>query len=851
MRAGLLPALAAGVLPGSENWTQVVIRPGEHPLRELSDAVAGLGGTRRAVLAIDQFEETFTACRDEHERAAFIAELAKIARVGDGGGVVVIAVRADYYGRCAVYPQLSNLLAPNHVLVGPLRRDELRRAVECPAQRVGLRVEPVLVDALVTDVEHEPGGLPMLSTALLELWQHRDERRLHYAAYEHTGGVRGAVARLAENAFTQLDDARQTVARSVLMSLVGLGAEGAVERRRVPLAEFASEQGQDVAGVLALFTDRRLLTVGAGTVEVAHESLLREWPRLGGWIEEDREGLRTQWSLTSAAQEWRRLDRDEGALYRGTRLSETVAWRDARAPPLNELEREFLAASEARAARERATHRRRLRLTVSALATLAAAVVAIVVTVLFADRERDLAASRDLATKSLTLIATDPGLALAIALEALRRSDTEQAQNALRQATLAHRAKSVITAHQGRAFGVAPSPDGRLIATAGGDRTVRIWSVGSGRRIGEIRGYRDEVRAVSFSRDGRRIASVAHDGEIAVAAADGGPREVIARLGGDDYATSIDLDADGKTLAIGTYLGRVALVRLSDGSVRDLSRGRGTSIFAVAFDGDGSRVVSAGADGFARIWDGAAGRSLELAHPGKDPVVLAASFSPDGARVATTDDSGVVRFWDASSGRALMRIQVSDQPLASVRFSDDGRRIVTADTAGVVQLSAVRGGAVLAELKGHEGPARADFVPGGGALVSAGEEDGTLRTWIPPATTLPTGPGVVPLFSRDGGLVVSGDVKGPIHVWSPATGKEHEFLGHKNASIPQFSPNGRQIVSASWDGRVLLWDIKSGLSNAVPTLKVVGAASGHAGVVKMGEDAGAALVDAASLLGAL
>ncbi|MEA2274253.1 MAG: hypothetical protein QOI98_2961, partial [Solirubrobacteraceae bacterium] len=553
LRAGLLPALANGVLPGSDGWTQVVIRPGEHPLGELNRAAAGLGGDARWVLAIDQFEETFTACRDEHERAAFIAGLTRMARGGDGRGIVLLAARADHYGRCAAYPELSSLLAPNHVLVGPMRRDELRRAVECPAQRVGLRVEHELADALVADIEDEPGGLPLLSAALLELWQHRDGRRLRYLAYEHTGGVRGAVARLAEDAFTQLDEARQSVARGVLMRLIGLGADGAVERRRVALEEFPTEQSEEVAAVLALFTDRRLLTVSAATVEIAHEALLREWPRLGGWIERDRESMRLQQNLVSAAQEWRRLGRDEEALYRGSRLSEALTWRDANATSaVSQLECEFLAASAASGARAQATRLRRIRLTGAATATLAAAVVAIIVTVLFAGRERAIAESRDLATKSSTLIATDPGLALSIALEAVRRRHTSQAQNAVRQATLEHRATKVIAAHTGLVFGIASSADGRLAATAGGDRTVRIWSVGSGRRAGDIHGYHAEVRAVSFSPDSRRIASAAHDGEIAVAPADGGPRDIVAHLKGD-YATSIDFGADGKTLAIGTY----------------------------------------------------------------------------------------------------------------------------------------------------------------------------------------------------------------------------------------------------------------------------------------------------------
>ena len=818
LQAGLLPAIAGGVLPGSEGWTQAVIRPGEHPLRELSGALADLGDDRVSVLAVDQFEETFTTCRDEQQRAAFIARLAQRARVGDERGIVVLAVRADYYGRCAAYPELASLLAANHVLVGAMQRDELRRAVECPALRVGLRVEAELADALVADVEHEPGALPLLSTALLELWQRRDGRRLRHAAYEHTGGVRGAVARLAEESFRELDHAQQTIARSVLMRLVGLGEQSAVERRRVPLDEFATEQSENVARVFALFTDRRLLTVSAGTVEVAHEALLREWPRLGAWIEKDRDSLRIQRSLTSAAKEWRRLDRDEESLLRGTRLTEAVEWRDAHTPSLNELEREFLAASEVSRAHERAKRRRRIRLTSAALATLAAAVVAIVVAVLFAGRERDIAASRDLATKSSTLIATDPGLALAIALEALRRSDTEQAEHAVRQATLAHRATKVIAAHKGLAFGVAPSPDGRLAATAGGDRTVRIWSVASGDRVAGIGGYRAEVRAVSFSSDGKRIASAAHDGEIAVAPAAGGPRHIVTRLKPDDFADSIDFSADGRTLAIGTYGGCVALVRLSDGAVRNLNSCPAAPIYAVDFDTDGRRVVSAGADGFTRIWNIAGGHPVELAQGGKELGVLAASFSPDDARVATTNLSGRVRLWDARSGRALTRIQVSDQPLTSVRFSDDGRRIVTGAYDGVIYLVALRVGAVLAELKGHQGPVRADFVPGSSTVVSAGEEDGTLRTWVPPATRVATRPGTAPLVSPDNRLVVSGDLEGPIHLWNPTTGKDREFASHKDVSHPQFSPDGTQIVSASDDQTVRLWDVKTGRSRAVPTL---------------------------------
>jgi hypothetical protein len=181
MRAGLLAALADGVLPGSERWPRALIRPGAHPLAALEHATAELPAGERSIVAVDQFEEAFTACRDSAERAAFVDALVACARDPHRRTLVLVTVRADFYGHCARFSELSRLLGANQVLVGPMRRHELRRAIELPARRAGLRVEPELVDALLADVESEPGALPLLATALLELWQQRDDRRLTWA----------------------------------------------------------------------------------------------------------------------------------------------------------------------------------------------------------------------------------------------------------------------------------------------------------------------------------------------------------------------------------------------------------------------------------------------------------------------------------------------------------------------------------------------------------------------------------------------------------------------------------------------------------------------------------------------
>ena len=810
VRAGLLPALAGGVLPGSEQWARVLIRPGEHPLDELNEAVDGIEGDPKVVLVVDQFEETFTACRDEEERAAFVSELVRVARDQHGRGLVVLAIRADHYGNCAAYPALVGLLAENHVLVGPMSRDELRRAVELPAQRAGLEVEPELVTALLDDVEEAPGALPLLSAALLDIWQRRDGRVLRHTAYLETGGVQRAVARLAEDAYAQLDPDQQVLARSLLVRLAREGPDGAVERRRVPLAELDIHRSPDAERVFELFADRRLLTVSAGSVELAHEALLREWPRLAGWIEEDRAGLRISRSLTSAAEEWRDLDYDEDALYRGTRLIEADEWRETHEPSLNRLEREFLDASDECREREQRARRKRVRLGFIGLAAALGVISAIAIIAIYqgreAERQRDIAASRELAARATSFLDVDPGLSLALALQALERRETEQAANVLRQATLAARALSTWPAHDGRVNAVEPSRDGRLVATAGQDGLVRVWDLNRGRAVTTIKAHPGNwALGASLSPDGRQVATAGDDGTVALWDLNGEEKRVLLRLS-PNYGNALEFSPDGSRLLVPAFDGTIHLVPVEGGGPVRVLSGHTDLVWTARFSSDGKRAVSASDDRSARIWDLASGASTVLSHP--EPV-LGADFSTDGRRVATAGQDGVLRIWDADGGGRPLQIPVDDQALNSVRFSEDDKRLITSGEDGVVRVHGVNGGPALAELRGHRGLVQqAAFVAGSNIVISAGE-DGTLRRWSPATAATLQAPVTTASFSPDGKTVLNGGADGVLRLWDLSAGSVTELAGHAAPSFPRFSPDGAHIVSASLDGGVRLWDSES------------------------------------------
>jgi DNA-binding SARP family transcriptional activator len=337
VRAGLLPALAAGVLPGSGRWPQCVLTPGTAPGARLPP-VPEDGLAPATVVVVDQFEELFTSYRDEEQRASFAASLVRLLEREPAPVRVILAIRADYLGSCAAYPELAWRIGEGTVLVGPMTDDEVRHAVEGPARYAGLDVEQDLLDAVVADVRGRPGGLPLLSAALLDTWERRRGRTLTHAGYLAAGGVSGALTRLAESAYARLAPAGQEAARRILVRLAETGEPGPPVRRRVPVEEVVP-QGDDAArAALGVLVARRLVTAAEGTVEVAHEALLSHWPRLARWLEEDEQGRVLRRHLAPAARDWAQSGRPGAELYRGARLASALDWAAGHGGDLNPVE---------------------------------------------------------------------------------------------------------------------------------------------------------------------------------------------------------------------------------------------------------------------------------------------------------------------------------------------------------------------------------------------------------------------------------------------------------------------------------------------------------------------------------
>jgi WD40 repeat protein len=802
LRAGLLPALASGVLPGSADWRRWLLRPGDRPMEALgavlaagaedplAEALDSLPGDMRLLLAVDQLEELFTACRSEDERAAFVETLARAASDPGRRAVVVVAVRADFYGRLADYPALADLLGANHVLVGPMQASELRRAIELPADRVGLRVEPRLTDALVDDVEGEPGALPLLSTALLELWQKRDDKALTLAAYRESGGVHGAVARLAERTYARVAEARKPLVRAVMLRLVGDGEGDAPVRRRAPLAELDLERNEDVADVVATLADSRLVTVSEGSVEVAHEALLREWPRLREWIEEDTEGRRLRGHITRAAAEWDAAERDPGELYRGARLAAALDWSAEHELELNEVERRFVTASrdasEAEASEARRTNQR-LRALLGGVAILLVAALAGGVLALLQRGEARDAETAQLAERlgAQALVDEDLDRSLLLARQAVGIADTPQTRGSLLSALMrSPRAMGIMHGPvDAQPAGIALSPDGRTIAVSDFFNRLLLFDARTYRPIGE-------------------------------------PRRMGVWLGGLAYSP------DGETIALGGDL-TLHLINARTGSMVEQAPLSGLGE-RMAFTRDGSKLVVLTSEPFTISVRDA--ETLEAVGPTIQPEGVRPSsisspeapphfaLTPDGRDIVTAADHGELAWWDLRTGRKKRALLIG-KGYHALALAPDGRRVALGIEGGIQLVDARTGETETATADIAGRPAALLFSPEGRTVVSV-NDDGTLTLWDPrtatPRETLRGHAASHAVFSRDGETLYTVSVDGTAIAWDLTEGgrltrpftftRDRPSAAMSNDHPGRFSPDGRLIAVGLTDRGIALLD---------------------------------------------
>ena len=885
LQAGLMRKLAEGQqVPGAQDWPRILMTPTADPLTELAGRLAALSGMplsaikdelakrpdqahltvwqaalsaaarrglsadgdTRLVLIVDQFEQLFTLNTGEAGKAAqqaLITALCAAARKAVGPrqqppALVIIAVRGDFFDRCADYPELANALREGQFVVGPMTETDLRLAISGPAEAAGLSLGPGLIGTVLSDLGETGRGdtagvLPLLSQAMALTWEKREDDRLTVRGYGEIGGVASAVETSAERVYTQLSPVRQEIARRILRDLTVAGRDGKLTRRPLARADLyaslANEAHAEVDTVLEAFASQRLIVLSEENVEISHDVLLRAWPRLKAWLEGDQASWLLYAALADDASDWRHHGKNSSFLYRGAHLGSVQQavsrWEanPARYPALTPGESEFLHVSQRAATR-------RTRLIWAGVAGLAL-LVAIASggwglarsAQSTAEQQRRQAIFNQTSAEAQQLTATNAPLAAQLNLAAYQMQKTADLKSRLismentpMPAAMAGNTGPVYSVIFGRALG----QNGRLVASGGYSGTLRLWDVtapGHARLLSQpITGTAGTtIFALAFSPDGQTLA--------------------VSLTSGDSNTTQLWKVANP---AHPVKLGRPLNTR-------------GAESAALAFSPAGHLLASAGSDDLIRLWNVAVPASpqpvgtslIGSAHGGVSTV----AFSHDGDILASGGFDHSIRVWNvahAAQPVSLGRPAVGGtEPLDSVALSPNGRFLASGDFDGTVRLWTVSHSAapqpIGPQLTGGDAINSVTFSPNSTLLAAAGY-DGAVRLWdiADPAAPQPfgqpltggTGTVFWVAFSPDGRTLASGSEDGTIRLWSLPP----MVLTGPDGSVYSvaFSPDGRTLATGGADWTVRLWDV-SKRANPRPLGQplVVGSGTGdYAGV---------------------
>ena len=865
LRAGVLPRLKRD----KRNWIALPpFRPQLHPIEELAQAVtialgrgadwrhwsdafaredltrtlADLARDLRAahgsneaqiLITIDQSEELFGAA----EKAGAEQFLRVLNALQDERlpFLVAMTLRSDYLSELQQAPALTAPFEEFSLKPMPLAR--VRDIIEGPARVAGLTVDEALVSAAMNDAATDD-ALPLLAFALRELYDRFGlKRHLTLEAYRALGDETGQLSPL-ENAVRRKADEvlaaakpsagdLQALREAFVPAMVRVNAEGEYARRPARFDTLPA----NARPLIERLARARLLIIqkeqDVTIVEVAHEALLRKWPLLRGWLDEEREFLIGKDQLEQDLLDWEKTPAHEKteALLSGLKLTRARTWLVEKPLQLSEAERKFIQASiahqEAEAARRERFRRRVQQASVSAALVLAVCLAGAMWEWWIAKTREATAESRELAAIAEQEVGAggDLGVALRTAVQAVERSPTDQAEHALRT-VLEGPLEHLILHHGGAIYVAAFSLDGKLIVTASVDHSARVWEAVSGQLLATLTGHAGPVNDAAFSPDGKRVVTASDDGTARVWDAVTG--HLLATLTGPNVEVRKAVFSPDGTRILTIGADNAARVWDAEtGQIRATLSGHTRVVYDAAFSPDGKRIVTASQDSTARVWDAETGLSRATLS-GHTRVVDKAAFSPDGKRIVTASWDETARVWDAETGHLVETLTGHGGALYDAAFSPDGKHIATASADRTARVWDAQTGVVLTILSGHTGPVNgAAFSPDGKRIVTA-SEDATARVWDAASglllATLNAGIGVVydAAFSPDGDRIVTASNDGTARVWDADIGHPLAILPGRGGRVfaASFSADGKHIVTGGEDNTARVWDGERGTLQA-------------------------------------
>ncbi len=881
VRAGLLSKLQASTAM-SDRWHVVTMKPGSRPFTELAaalgvpafaealriggltpllDAIAPVfaRGDTSLLLLVDQFEELFRfglhngdEARRE-EAAEFVALLLGLARQTTFPTYVVITLRSDFLGDCDAFRGLPEALNESQYLVPRLPRGKRQEAIEGPVRLYGKRIAPRLVDRLLNDGGAAPDQLPVLQHALMRLWDAAGNAgKLDIDRYEEMGGLAEALSKHAGEALEDLtSEVDRTVAEKLFRILTTTDANNRQSRRPRTLAQLMEETGVErerLVQVIDVFRGHgrsflmppsAVALVDDTLVDLSHESLIRQWETLRGWVEAEAEAGKVYRRLAEDAE---RYAAGKGSLLVDRALEAALAWRRDTQPTAAWAKRYgggFDAAMDFLGESERRDRRVVLMRAVQATLVVLSLLVSVLGVVSFQQwrsaREKTFEANFNLAKmyeeKAGSVLkdaqAGDASRAYAKAwlfnLAALKQPVGDRSLPAVmgrilmpELRTCAFREFWQSPQSSGVFYAVAFSSDGRRLASASSDGTIRVWDVASGQILATLKGHSGSVTSVAFSPAGRYLASGSLDRTIRVWDVASG--QILATLKGHSTVVwSVAFSPDGRRLASASLDRTVRIWDVASGENVATLKGHSDGVTSVAFSPDGRRLASASADRMVRVWDAASGESVATLKGHSDGVTSVA-FSPDGRRLASASLDRTVRIWDVASGESVTTLKGHSDGVTSVAFSPDGRRLASASSDRTIQIWEVASGQSVATLQGHSREISSVVFSSDGRLASASPD--RIQVWdvaSEQSVAILQGhsDGVTSVaFSPDGRRLASASSDRTIQIWEVASGQSVATLkGHSDGvTSVAFSPDGRRLASGSLDRTIQVWDAASGQS---------------------------------------